>query len=146
MFLLNYFIAILCLAWFLPAARAYQTPALPQIPKKVFSVTNYGALGDGVATNTEAIQSAINAASAAGGGVVQIPAGIYLCGPIQLASKINLRLEAGALLRMLPLGKYPGGTVNPQTFISGDNLRDVDRKSTRLNSSHGGISRMPSSA
>ena len=125
MFLLNYFIAILCLAWFLPAARAYQTPALPQIPKKVFSVTNYGALGDGVATNTEAIQSAINAASAAGGGVVQIPAGIYLCGPIQLASKINLRLEAGALLRMLPLGKYPGGTVNPQTFISGDNLRDV---------------------
>ena len=105
--------------------RAYQTPALPQIPEKVFSVKTFGAVGDGVATNTVAIQSAIDAASAAGGGVVEIPPGIYLCGPIQLASKINLHLNAGALLRMLPLEKYPGGTVNPQTFISGDNLRDV---------------------
>ena len=98
---------------------AQVNPALPQIPEKVFSVKSFGALGDGVATNTAAIQSAINAASAAGGGVVEIPAGVYLCGPIQLASQINLHLNAGALLRMLPLGKYPGGTVNPQTFISG---------------------------
>ena len=82
-------------------------PALPAIPDKIFNVTNYGALGDGVATNTGAIQSAINAASAAGGGVVEIPEGIFLCGPIQLASKINLHLAAGALLRMLPLEKYP---------------------------------------
>ncbi len=109
------------------AARlhAYQTPPLPEIPSAVFNATNYGALGDGVATNTEAIQSAIKAASAAGGGVVEIPPGIYLCGPIQLADKINLHLEAGALLRMLPLEKYPGGAVNPQTFISGDKLHDV---------------------
>jgi len=100
-------------------------PALPNIPEKVFSVTNFGAVGDGVATNTVAIQSAINAANAAGGGVVEVPAGTYLCGPIQLASQINLHLDAGALLRMLPLEKYPGGTVNPQTFISGDKLHDV---------------------
>ena len=106
-------------------SRAEVNPASPQIPEKIFCVTNYGALGGGVATNTEAIQSAINAASEAGGGVVQIPPGIYLCGPIQLASKINLHLEAGAVLRMLPLEKYPGGTVNPQTFISGDRLHDV---------------------
>ena len=106
-------------------AFAEVNPAWPQIPEKVFRVTNFGAVGDGVATNTGAIQSAINAASAAGGGVVEIPPGIFLCGPIQLASKINLHLAAGALLRMLPLEKYPGGTVNPQTFISGDRLHDV---------------------
>lgn len=95
------------------------------IPAATFSITNYGAVGDGVSTNTGAIQSAINAAGDAGGGVVQVPAGTYLCGPIRLASKINLHLEAGALLRLLPLGEYPGGTRNPENFISGDSLHDV---------------------
>jgi polygalacturonase len=100
-------------------------PALPVIPTNIFNITSYTAVGDGVSTNTSAIQSAIKAASAAGGGVVQVPAGTFLCGPIQLASKVNLHLEAGALLRMLPLGKYPGGTKNPESFISGDKLHDV---------------------
>jgi polygalacturonase len=116
-------IAVLLLA--APATKASVNPALPAIPEKVFIVSNYGAVGDGVATNTTAIQAAINAASAAGGGVVKIPKGIFLCGPIQLASKINLQLAAGALLRMLPLGKYPGGTVNPESFITGSGLHDV---------------------
>ena len=100
-------------------------PALPVIPTATFNVTNYGAIGDDVTANTGAIQSAIDAASKAGGGMVQVPAGTYLCGPIRLASQINLHLEAGALLRMLPLDKYPGGTRNPETFIGGDKLHDV---------------------
>ncbi len=106
-------------------ARGFSIPALPKIPEARFSVADYGALGDGVATNTKAIQAAINAASAAGGGVVDVPQGIYLCGPIQLASKINLHLAAGALLRMLPLGKYPVGAGRSANFISGDALHDV---------------------
>ena len=118
------FAAVLSLG-FVITARAVVNPALPVIPTNIFSVTSYTAVGDGVTTNTSAIQSAIKAASAAGGGVVQVPAGTYLCGPIQLASKVNLHLEAGALLRMLPLGKYPGGTVNPESFIGGDKLHDV---------------------
>lgn len=117
--------AALWLLGLLVNSQAAVNPALPIIPTNVFSATKYGAVGDGVATNTSAIQSAIKAASAAGGGVVQVLAGIYLCGPIQLASKVNLHLEAGTLLRMLPLGKYPGGLVNPETFISGDKLQDV---------------------
>jgi polygalacturonase len=121
-------ISALIFSALLPAffpAHAAVNPAPPEIPARIFCVTNFGALGDGVATNTGAIQSAINAASEAGGGVVRIPPGIFLCGPIQLASKINLHLDAGALLRMLPLEKYPGGTANPQTFISGSGLHDV---------------------
>lgn len=105
--------------------QAAVNPAPPVIPDTVFKVTTYGAIGDGVATNTAAIQAAINAASAAGGGVVNIPSGNFLCGPLQLASRINLHLDAGAVLRMLPLEKYPGGTVNPENFISGDKLHDV---------------------
>jgi len=104
---------------------AFVAPPLPSVPQKIFSVTSYGAVGDGTATNTAAIQSAIDAASASGGGIVELPAGTYLSGPIRLASQINLRLDAGTVLRMLPLDKYPGGTQDPENFISGEKLHDI---------------------
>jgi polygalacturonase len=108
-----------------PSLQAAVTPALPAIPERVFKVRDFGAVGDGVATNTMAVQSAIDAASAAGGGVVEIPRGAFLCGPVRLADKINLHLDAGAVLRMLPLEKYPGGTAAPRNFISGERLHDL---------------------
>ena len=95
------------------------------IPAGIYDITHYGAVADGVATNTAAIQAAIQAASAAGGGTVEVPAGVYLSGPITLASQIRLQLDAGAVLRMLPLAKYPGGTDDPANFISGPALHDV---------------------
>jgi polygalacturonase len=107
------------------SAQTWEVPALPKIPTTVFNVKKYGAVGDGAATETAAIQSAIDAASKAGGGVVEIPAGVYLCGPIHFASQINLRLDDGATLRMLPLEKYPGGTTNPENFIGGSRLHDI---------------------
>lgn len=105
------------------AVSAGVAPALPEIPGRIFSVANYGAMGDGVATNTGAIQAAINAASAAGGGIVEVPAGIFLSGPLHLASRINLRVNG--TLRMLPLGQYPGGTTAPANFIGGASLHDL---------------------
>ncbi len=107
----------------LAKAQLFVTPALPEIPQKTFNITTYGAIGDGVATNTAAIQAAINAASAAGGGIVEVPAGIFLSGPIQMASHLNLRVQG--TLRMLPLGQYPGGTTDPANFISGAGLHDL---------------------
>ena len=100
-------------------------PALPEIPDQAFNITNYGAFGDGLTTNTTAVQAAIKAAGSAGGGTVQVPAGAFLSGPIQLTNHIRLRLAAGAILRMLPLDKYPGGTITPENFISGAKLHDI---------------------
>lgn len=107
------------------AQTAHVIPALPVIPPAIYCITNYGAVGDGVATNTEAMQSAIRAAAAAGGGTVEVPGGVYLCGPLQLADHIRIQLDTGAVLRMLPLDKYPGGTDRPADFIRGAHLQDV---------------------
>jgi len=44
----------------------------------IFNVQNFGAKGDGITDDTAAIQSAIDAAAAAGGGQVYIPTGTYI--------------------------------------------------------------------
>lgn len=101
-------------------------PAMPNIPATVFNVTNYGAVGDGVKDNTTNIQNTINAANAAGGGVVQIPAGTFLSGPLTLLSSIHLQIDADGMLQMLPLGTYPGGRTNAQTFITCNDVHDLE--------------------
>ncbi|HVM62202.1 MAG TPA: glycosyl hydrolase family 28 protein [Verrucomicrobiae bacterium] len=112
--------------WFAIARVAgAANPPLPVIPDAAFNITNYNAIGDGATANTTAIQAAIDAASAKGGGIVEVPSGVFLSGPIHLANGINLRLERGAVLRMLPLEKYPGGTSDPESFISGSKLHDI---------------------
>ncbi len=100
-------------------------PTLPTIPSTIFNVTNYGAIGDGVTDNTTSIQNTINAASAAGGGIVEIPAGTYESGPITLYSRIDLQVDTNAMLQMLPLYTYPGGATNAQTFIGCNGVTDV---------------------
>jgi polygalacturonase len=108
-----------------PPAPGGINPELPSIPGRQFDIRDYGAIGDGAAANTAAIQAAIDAAQAAGGGTVAVTGGVFLSGPLHLASRIDLRVAAGATLRMLPLGKYPGGTTDPGDFISGKSLHDL---------------------
>jgi polygalacturonase len=62
------------------------------------SILDFGAIADGVTLNTAAIQGAIDACAAAGGGTVTVPAGTFKCGSIWLRSHIELHLEAGAVL------------------------------------------------
>src|SRR5580698_7233946 len=73
---------------------------LPQgsLPAKGrWDVVDYGATGDGRILDTAAVQAAINACNAAGGGVVYFPAGgNFLIGTIYLKSKLTLHVEAGA--------------------------------------------------
>ena len=79
----------------------FEMPLLqtPKFPEKDFLVTNYGAIGDGLFKNTEAIQKAIDACTNAGGGRVVIPRGIWITGPIIIKNNVNLHLELGALLQ-----------------------------------------------
>lgn len=65
---------------------------------KEYKITNYGAVGDGVTLNTQAIQSAIDACAESGGGKVVIPSGIFLSGTILLKSNIELHLDQNAIL------------------------------------------------
>jgi len=81
---------------------------LPQIPDRTISITDYGAIGDGITMNTDAFRKAIDACAAMGGGRVVIPEGLWLTGPIELKSNINLHVEKGAVVMFSKnLSDYP---------------------------------------
>ncbi|MFI6253567.1 pectinesterase family protein [Streptomyces sp. NPDC051016] len=58
--------------------------------------TSYGAKADGTTKDTAALQKAINAC--AGKGTVELTSGKYLSGPLNLASDLTFRIDAGATL------------------------------------------------
>ena len=68
----------------------------------IHNVKDYGAVGDGLALDSPAINRAIEAAAAQGGGEVFLPAGTYLSGSIRLKSNICLNLSAGCTILAAP--------------------------------------------
>ncbi|MGD0389078.1 MAG: glycoside hydrolase family 28 protein [Tepidisphaeraceae bacterium] len=107
---------------------------MPDIPPRTVSILDFGAVGDGKADNTQAIGKAIAACYGAGGGHVVIPAGTWFTRPIHLMSRIDLHLDAGALLLFsrnfddypLTITDYEGQrTVMCTSPLSGDQLDDV---------------------
>jgi len=97
---------------FLPGnPPAGQTSAPPE-----FDVRRFGATGDGRMLDTDAINRAIVAARAAGGGTVVFPAGDYLSHSIHLCSHLTLQLGAGARLIAAdpPPPGEPGGYDAPE--------------------------------
>ena len=67
--------------------------------QKTYIVTSFGAKADGASNNASAIQTAINTASAAGGGIVIIPKGRFVTGTIEMKSNVEMRMEEGAILQ-----------------------------------------------
>ena len=78
----------------------FQMPevAAPQFPDRQVNLRDFGAVGDGIALNTDAFAQAISTLSTQGGGRLLVPAGVWHTGPIVLQSNINLHLEVGAVI------------------------------------------------
>lgn len=76
--------------------------ALKLAEVRVFNVRDFGAKPDAAANNAPAINAAIDACAAAGGGTVFVPTGLFGCGTIHLKSNVSLALDAGAVLKALP--------------------------------------------
>lgn len=82
-----------------PAKGSDFDVAAPVVPDTSVNLTNFAAVGDGVALNTDAFEKALADLSAKGGGELVVPPGFWLTGPIQLRSNINLHLERGAFIQ-----------------------------------------------
>ncbi len=86
------------------AASAVTLPAFAAKPSSIsatplfFDVRTYGATGDGKTVDSPAINKAIEAAAAAGGGTVFFPAGTYVCFSIRLKSHVDLYLSQGCTI------------------------------------------------
>ncbi|MGC3991177.1 MAG: glycoside hydrolase family 28 protein [Chthoniobacteraceae bacterium] len=103
-------------------------PDAPNIPHRTFKVISYGAVGDGKTMNTKAIQKAIHECNKQGGGIVVIPEGHFLTGPIELESRCALKLEQGAVLQApqdFSLLGYPDPL--PTTQAEMDGLKKITR-------------------
>ena len=114
----------------------YELPKVyrPHFRQAVFPVTEYGAKGDGLTPNTTAFNAAIKACHKAGGGVVTVPRGVWLTGPLVLRSNVNLHLERGALVTFsdkfddypLKATSFEGvGAYRAQSPISADGAENV---------------------
>ncbi len=112
----------------------------------LFNVKHFGAAGDGRTVDTPAINKAIEAAAASGGGAVHFPAGTYLSYSIRLKSHVTLYLDQGAIIlsAAVPLEGTSSGGYDPaesnapwepyqdyghnhwhNSLIWGENIQDV---------------------
>lgn len=101
---------LILLLFMQPLAARQELPEvrLPVFRNDTLSILKQGAKGDGNFLNTQAIQASIDAIHARGGGVVEVPAGLWHTGPIVLKSNVNLYLASGAtLLFTADFDQYP---------------------------------------
>ena len=85
----------------------------------VYDVRAFGAAGDGRTKDTVSVQRAVDAAHAAGGGTVEVPAGTYVCGSIFLKSHVDFHVGAGAEIRAsADPADYNAPDVCPQNWTS----------------------------
>jgi polygalacturonase len=120
-------------------SQNYSWSNLPKVQKTnfktdTFSILKYGAKADGITLNTKSINDAITACSSKGGGVVLVPGGMWLTGPIEMKSNVNLHINRDAVLQFtddfkqykLVEGNWEGRpAVRNQSPISGNNLENI---------------------
>jgi polygalacturonase len=95
-----------------------QSTVEPHVAEAIYDVRRFGASGDGKTVDSPAINKAIEAAAAAGGGTLVFPAGTYLSFSIRLKSHVDLYLSGGCTILAADSPKpgettgYNGGTYD----------------------------------
>lgn len=119
--------------------KAFAGKIMPQVKqvafkRDTFNIVRFGAKGNGQTLNTASINNAITACNKNGGGVVTIPTGVWLTGPVALKSNVNLHIDRDAVLLFTkdfdqyPLveGNWEGlPSARNQSPISGKNLENI---------------------
>lgn len=97
-----------------------------------FNVTGYGAKGNGVTDDAKAIQRAIDACSASGGGSVVFPSGkTFMAGPLHLKSNVDLHLQPNSVLLANPdeavytESAFRGNRGEGMMWISGKDIQNI---------------------
>ncbi|GFP93156.1 probable polygalacturonase [Phtheirospermum japonicum] len=133
---------ILIISWQRAAVGSLWGPPTRPIPRLrplVFSLTDFGAVGDGVTVNTKAFEKAVSEIRRRGGGQLNVEPGRWLTAPFNLTSHMTLFLAQNAIIigiddesywpLMPPLPSYGYGRerAGPRygSLIHGQNLKDV---------------------
>lgn len=120
----------------------------PTFRKDTFDIRRFGAKNDGYTLNTISINNAIDACNQKGGGVVLIPQGLWLTGPLVLKSNVNLYVHRAAILQFTsdfnqyPLveGNFEGlKSARNQSPISGNNLVNIAITGKGIIDGNGGV-------
>lgn len=96
---ISFILLSLCVSVFAIAQKT-KLPVVttPKFKKDTINIKKLGAIPDGNSLNTKIINNAIDALSKKGGGVVLVPSGLWLTGPVVLKNNINLHIATGATL------------------------------------------------
>jgi hypothetical protein len=113
--------AILALAMIAAALACKPAPVEKAAPTLVFNVRDYGATGVKAGLDQAAIQKAVDACAAAGGGTVLFPPGDYTSGTIHLRSHVRLYLEGGATVYAI----HDKSRFDKDALLYGEDLTNV---------------------
>src|SRR4051812_17654205 len=101
-------------------ATAAQVGTMPEndLGARIYNIRDFGAKGDGTTLDTAALQAAIDACHKDQGGIVLVPAGVFVIGTTEVKSNVTLRIAAQGKL----LGVADGKQYHPAEEIplSGD--------------------------
>ena len=133
-----------------------QPPKLPTVQQTTFkndtfNIVKHGAKADGQFLNTRSINAAIDACNQNGGGVVVVPKGMWLTGPIVLKSNVNLHLQRNSVLQFtndfkeypLVAGNWEGlEQMRNQSPISASNASNIAITGSGIIDGNGDVWRM----
>jgi len=107
-------------------------PPKPTIPNAIFDITAMARLETGQRTIPLPSRQPLAPQADAGGGIVVVPPASkpYQCGPITLASNLNLQIKSGAMLQCIAYSRYPLTGSAYVNFISAVNVHDIEISGT----------------